>query len=88
MYTDGMSKNKKVLIVALCILLGMGIWIVKARNNLTHVEGYRETISNGGACLAVSPECGVCYGKVIDSECYVDKKKLSAEELRAMNLTR
>jgi hypothetical protein len=61
MYTDGMSKNKKVLIVALCILLGMGIWIVKARNNLTHVEGYRETSSNGGACLAVSPECGVCY---------------------------
>lgn len=22
-------------------------------------------------CAAIAPECGTCYGKIIDEECYV-----------------
>jgi hypothetical protein len=47
---------------------------------LTRVQAYDKQ----GVCAALLPECGLCYGKVIDKECYVDKAKLTAEQLRHM----
>lgn len=39
-----------------------------------------------GVCTALSPECGLCYGQVIDQQCYVDKAVLTPEKLRLMGL--
>ena len=47
---------------------------------LTKVPGYVD----GGVCAALSPSCGLCYGQVIDKECYVDKAKLTSEQLHYM----
>ena len=47
---------------------------------LTKVPGYVD----GGVCAALSPSCGLCYGQVIDKECYIDKAKLTPEQLHYM----
>jgi len=49
-------------------------------SGLTKVEGYVDH----GTCAALSPECGLCYGQIIDKECYVEKSKLTPEELHYM----
>lgn len=51
---------------------------------LTKVEDYNYIEEGAGRCMAISPGCGVCYGKVINKECYVDKSKLTKFELEAM----
>ena len=48
---------------------------------LTKVSGY---VDGGAPCAAMSPSCGLCYGQVIDKECYIDKAKLTPEELHYM----
>ena len=48
---------------------------------LTKVKGY---VDHGSPCAALTPECGLCYGQVIDKECYIDKSKLTPEELHYM----
>jgi len=48
---------------------------------LTKVPGY---VDGGAPCEALSPSCGLCYGQVIDKECYIDKAKLTPEQLHYM----
>jgi|GEM_PF-4470326 len=48
---------------------------------LTKVPGY---VDGGPSCAALSPSCGLCYGQVIDKECYIDKAKLTPEQLHYM----
>lgn len=48
---------------------------------LTKVPGY---VDGGTPCAAMSPSCGLCYGQVIDKQCYIDKAKLTSEQLHYM----
>lgn len=41
-----------------------------------------------GQCMANSPECGVCDGKVINRQCYVNRDQYTDEQLYYKNLGR
>jgi hypothetical protein len=77
--------NKKIIVgVILISLLLSGYFLYsyistpEEIKGLTEITGFNDT--EGVSCLAVSPECGYCPGKVYEGSCYVDEKKLSDEE--------
>jgi hypothetical protein len=51
---------------------------------LVKAELYNHVEEGQGTCAAYTAACGVCLGTVIDKECYVDKNKLTSEELKVM----
>ncbi len=76
------SMTKKLLTVVGIILL-----VVFA----VHTKGFRtigltkvDSYNTEHGCLVVSAACGECYGKVIGNDCYIDKNKLSPQELKVM----
>lgn len=89
-----MSKKKVgILLIAVgaAVCLGL-VYMVSIQNanprtaNLTKVESYRHIEPGQVACTALLPECGLCPGEVINKECYVDKTKLTPQELHQMGL--
>jgi hypothetical protein len=84
------KKVSTLLVVVGTIVLLGAVYAVFQRGadprtaGLTRVDRYRHTESGQVACAALMPECGVCYGKIIDKECYVDKTKLTPTELHQM----
>jgi hypothetical protein len=82
------KKNLKALVlIALMLVLTAALGFLffhKSANppaaGLTKVSGYND----GSVCAAMSPSCGLCYGQVIDKECYVDRDKLTPEQSRYM----
>jgi hypothetical protein len=51
---------------------------------LVKAEHYNHVEEGQGTCAAYTAACGVCLGTVINKECYVDKDKLTPEELKVM----
>ena len=79
--------SKTTFLLAGILVLAVVLGFVFLRRNtdprtagLMKVSGYVD----GGVCAAMTPECGLCYGEVIDKECYVDRAKLTPEQLRYM----
>jgi len=70
-------------VLVLAVILGFFLFYKNADSRttgLTKVPGYVD----GGVCAALSPSCGLCYGQVINKACYVDKAKLTSEQLHYM----
>ena len=42
-------------------------------DGLVPEAGYHYVPSDANACQDVSPRCGVCYGKMIGEQCYVQR---------------
>lgn len=81
-----MKKRALVLISIMVVLITLLLIYTKSQSitGLTRVDSYRHYDEGEVVCDAMTPSCGLCIGKVIDRECYVDKTKLSPEELRYM----
>lgn len=78
-----------ILLIVILVVLVTGILVNKnsqSTHGLTKVEGYVHLDDGDPACNAYSPGCGLCIGKVINKECYVDKDKLTPDELKFMGL--
>jgi hypothetical protein len=86
-------KRKKIAILlivigALACLSGAYVVFFHKDSNplpsgLTKVPRYKHT-EGLTRCQALAPECGECYGVVIDKQCYIDKAKLTPQELEVM----
>lgn len=83
-----MKKRLLLTILALSMILAGVYFFSTARKTrgLTKVERFKYIEPGEGACLALAPECGECYGQVINKECYIDKSKLSEDQLKYMGL--
>jgi hypothetical protein len=84
-------KKKALVFVIILIFAVLTVGLLKNRNSqptsgLTRIENYSHIEKGHAACDALMPECGLCIGEVIDKECYVDKTKLSEQELKYMGL--
>ena len=80
------SKTTFLLAGVLVLAVVLGFFFFDKSANprtagLTKVPGY---VDGGAPCAAMSPSCGLCYGQVIDKECYIDKAKLTSEQLHYM----
>lgn len=68
-------KHKKLIIIAAAVVLGSAVLLMfngpkpGIREGLIKVEGYRYTADDELTCQAESPECGICYGEIINKEC-------------------
>lgn len=79
------KKTLKILFLVSMPFLGAFIYIILVKEKppepgLIRVKSYRYIESDKAACQAFMPECGVCFGKVINKECWVDPAKLSESE--------
>ena len=82
-------QKKIVVLIIFSVVLVAGFFVYRnsqSTNGLTKVESYQHFEEGVPVCDAYSPGCGLCIGKVIDKECYVDKAKLTPEELQYMGL--
>jgi hypothetical protein len=73
-----------VLIATILVLLNQ-----KSNNGpdgLTKVKSYHYVEDGQITCQAISAECGVCFGEVIEKSCYVHKDKLDNFQRNAMGL--
>ncbi len=82
-------KKKYLVYILIFVVAIVVIGVVLYRNSqstngLTKVESYRHYDVGVTVCDAYSPGCGLCIGKVVDKECYIDKAKLTKEELKYM----
>lgn len=84
-------KTTTVAIVVVIVLGVAGIsWFLATKNNtgkvgerdkinpsLIRVVGYNHIDEGAVACAAITPGCGVCYGEVVNKECYVTKEEFT-----------
>ncbi len=76
-----MSKNKKLIMTAVVILLLFTAGIIytkmkddsKAPTGYTKVKGFVKVETGQITCMAQVPQCGYCPGEVIEESCYVKK---------------
>lgn len=70
-------KNKKhwlIIVVVICVAVFSAILVMRQHNShagLVPEAGYKYTLQGGEHCNAISAYCGVCFGKVINQQCYV-----------------
>ena len=86
-----MNKHRAIYIVLIAAVLlsaiaYLGIRRINSTDSLVKVDGYKYIENQSAVCMALAPECGVCYGKIINKECWVDPKKLTPEEKQAMRI--
>ncbi len=53
---------------------------------LVKIDSYQYVGPEGISCMAVMPECGECYGEVIEKECWVNPDELTEDEKSVMRL--
>lgn len=86
-----MVKKKLAAILAVFLLLVIGSYMLKPNwlpVNLTKVRNYRHANEGESLCNDIDAKCGICFGRLINKACYVNKSKLSGYELGAMGLTK
>lgn len=68
------------MIPVLLIVLVAGFFAIRKTASpepgLVRVEGYVHYEPNEPVCEAQTPECGVCIGKVVAGECWIDPAQL------------
>ena len=78
---------KKLLLVLATVSIFIALifyFLNKTPSGLTRVPNFRYVEPGGVSCQAISPECGECFGEIINKQCYVDKTELDDFELKVM----
>lgn len=86
-------RNKLIIIGIVVALSGLTVFVVakgRAQNarqsGLVEVRNYYHPGDDGITCMAVMPECGVCYGEVIDKKCFVKPDELTEGQRQVMGV--
>lgn len=87
--------KKIALIIAILVTSGLAVVLYVVDGDpdsplgpgYVKVENYSLIGGPGDvACVAAAPECGVCFGEVIDQECWVNPDELDDFEKQVMGV--
>lgn len=90
----------RIFIAALVIMVVLGIatfgWLMSSQNanlinkrideSMIRLVDYNHSEPNEIACAALSPECGACFGEIIDKECYMTQEQFERYKQRFPDL--
>lgn len=87
-YHCDMKNHRKLVVIAGVMLAFLAVAVVSwlylvdhdAPAGMRQVKSYRDTTGDEVTCKAISPECGVCLGDVINQKCYVKKGMYEQDE--------
>ena len=83
---DKIKANSRALWIIFAAAVVLAVVVCIAFRNkppepgLVLVDSYAEDTP----CLAIMPECGTCFGEIIDHECWVNPDKLTESQRHTM----